>query len=366
MAKLIDFITVPAARASILWLIGEYCERVPKIAPDVLRKLAKSFIEEVNFRSFYNSRYTNLFFESTFSFQENIVKLQVLNLAVKLYLTNPEQTQLLCQYLFSLARYDENYDIRDRARFLKPFIFPANGATILSKNAKKIFLAPKPAPLLESKYQGREQYQLGSLSHYLNITANGYHDLPAFPKVAPDTSVRGVETANENSNDTQQHDNVETQWSGTNSKQSSKSNKKDKSFYSESENESSSVDESSDSSSSSETESGTDSNEDDEESGSEKSEDESNGSSDESDSGSSSGSTSGSDDGSSSNDSVDASPKQNSKKAAEQSNSKEKQKQNNAPPAKQERSNLDLLLELDDIAPGGPIMTPSLGKLNKI
>lgn len=47
MAKLIDFITVPAARASILWLIGEYCERVPKIAPDVLRKLAKSFTEEV-------------------------------------------------------------------------------------------------------------------------------------------------------------------------------------------------------------------------------------------------------------------------------------------------------------------------------
>lgn len=47
MAKLIDFITVPAARASILWLIGEYCERVPKIAPDVLRKITKSFVEEV-------------------------------------------------------------------------------------------------------------------------------------------------------------------------------------------------------------------------------------------------------------------------------------------------------------------------------
>lgn len=47
LAKLIDYITVPAARASILWLIGEYCEKVPKIAPDVLRKLAKTFTEEV-------------------------------------------------------------------------------------------------------------------------------------------------------------------------------------------------------------------------------------------------------------------------------------------------------------------------------
>lgn len=120
-----------------------------------------------------------------------MVKLQILNLSVKLYLTNPEQTELLCQYVFNLARYDENYDIRDRARFLKPFIFPAdNKETILSKNARKIFLAAKPAPLLESKYHGREQYQLGSLSHYLNIRATGYHDLPPFPIEAPDSSVR--------------------------------------------------------------------------------------------------------------------------------------------------------------------------------
>lgn len=59
---------VPMARASILWLIGEYCEHVPKIAPDVLRKMAKSFTNE-----------------------EDIVKLQIINLAAKLYLTNSKQ-----------------------------------------------------------------------------------------------------------------------------------------------------------------------------------------------------------------------------------------------------------------------------------
>lgn len=47
MAKIIDKITVSMARASILWLIGEYSDHVPKIAPDVLRKMAKSFINEV-------------------------------------------------------------------------------------------------------------------------------------------------------------------------------------------------------------------------------------------------------------------------------------------------------------------------------
>jgi len=47
MAKMTDTITVAMAKASILWLIGEYSDRVPKIAPDVLRKMAKTFISEV-------------------------------------------------------------------------------------------------------------------------------------------------------------------------------------------------------------------------------------------------------------------------------------------------------------------------------
>jgi AP-3 complex subunit beta len=49
MAKLVDSVAVPQARASILWLLGEYSERVPKIAPDVLRKMAKTFTTEVSF-----------------------------------------------------------------------------------------------------------------------------------------------------------------------------------------------------------------------------------------------------------------------------------------------------------------------------
>ena len=41
------------ARASILWLLGEYSERVPKVAPDVLRKMAKSFGSEVRFMNIH-------------------------------------------------------------------------------------------------------------------------------------------------------------------------------------------------------------------------------------------------------------------------------------------------------------------------
>lgn len=42
-------------------------------------------------------------------------------------------------------------------------------------------------------YLDRDEFQLGSLSHYLNSRAVGYMDLPTFPKVAPDSSVRNVE-----------------------------------------------------------------------------------------------------------------------------------------------------------------------------
>ncbi|XP_067871460.1 AP-3 complex subunit beta-2 isoform X2 [Heterodontus francisci] len=170
MAKLIDNIMVPMARASILWLIGEYCEHVPKIAPDVLRKMAKSFTNE-----------------------EDIVKLQIINLAAKLYLTNSKQTKLLTQYVLNLAKYDQNYDIRDRARFIRQLIVPTEKSGVLSKYAKKLFLAQKPAPVLESSFKDRDHFQLGSLSHLLNSKAGGYQELPDWPVSAPDPSVRNVE-----------------------------------------------------------------------------------------------------------------------------------------------------------------------------
>ena len=39
----------------------------------------------------------------------------------------------------------------------------------------------------------RDQYQLGTLSHVINTRATGYQELPDWPEVAPDPSVRNVE-----------------------------------------------------------------------------------------------------------------------------------------------------------------------------
>ena len=89
---------------------------ISKLAPDALRKLLKSFCEE-----------------------DDTVKLQILNFAVKLFLSNPSQTSLMFkvkillnpffsheylvsdmgliwQYVMDLCKYDMNYDVRDRAR----------------------------------------------------------------------------------------------------------------------------------------------------------------------------------------------------------------------------------------------------------
>ncbi|XP_019337721.1 AP-3 complex subunit beta-1 isoform X2 [Alligator mississippiensis] len=192
---------VPVARASILWLIGEYCERVPKIAPDVLRKMAKSFTNE-----------------------DDLVKLQILNLGAKLYLTNSKQTKLLTQYVLNLGKYDQSYDIRDRTRFIRQLIVPNEKSGALSKYAKKIFLAQKPAPLLESPFKDRDHFQLGTLSHILNTKATGYLELSNWPEVAPDPSVRNVEVIEPTK-----------EWTGLLGK--AKKEKPTKKFYSEDEDE---------------------------------------------------------------------------------------------------------------------------------
>ncbi|VDM85585.1 unnamed protein product, partial [Strongylus vulgaris] len=46
LARLIRSIQAPPARACIVWLIATHVEKVPNIAPDLLRILAKNFVNE--------------------------------------------------------------------------------------------------------------------------------------------------------------------------------------------------------------------------------------------------------------------------------------------------------------------------------
>jgi len=371
MAKLIDYINVPAARAAIIWLIGEYNEKVPLIAPDVLRKMAKSFVDE-----------------------QDVVKLQVLNLGVKLYLTNPEQTSLLCQYVFTLARYDPNYDVRDRARFLRQIIFPASGtSSVLSQHARQVFLASKPAPVPESKYRDGNNFQLGSLSHYLNMPAAGYKDLPAFPVIPPDSSVRNIAGFMQDKLPGEDSPSGRSKATSSAAGGKEKSASGEKGFLSESEDKSSAYSESGSSSGSGTSDSESDSDgsgTSDEEEEQKKQQQQpakvsakkeqlidaggievaeaspakattNNNNNAAGSSGTSDSEESSAYSGSSSDDSDSGSDNEVEMKETEAKQEKVKEKQEKKTEQPASKSNLDLLLDLDDIPPIGPVMTPSLG-----
>jgi hypothetical protein len=74
-----------------------------------------------------------------------------------------------------MAKFDQNYDLRDRPRFIRAILFPQGepGKKMKSKHAKKKYLAPKSLPTIESKFFNRDEYQLGSLSHFINARITG-------------------------------------------------------------------------------------------------------------------------------------------------------------------------------------------------
>lgn len=159
MSKLLDTVKAPDARASIIWIISEHVSQLQKTAPDVLRQLAKTFCVE-----------------------DYLVKLQILNLAVKLFITNSEQTNLLFQYILNLAKYDTSYDLRDRARIIRRIVLnTGEKAPILNENASNLFITKKPTPSVTDIIpidQDRHPFYPGSFSCALGHTTFGYKPIP--------------------------------------------------------------------------------------------------------------------------------------------------------------------------------------------
>ncbi|KAK6106243.1 Adaptin N terminal region family protein [Brugia pahangi] len=181
--RLINSVKTPQARACVIWLVATHVDKVPTLAPDVLRKMVKSFTHE-----------------------DEMVKLQTVNLAAKLWFTNHQKCELLVRHVMQLARFDQSYDVRDRCRFLRNLLFSNNK---LSKFASEIFITEKPSPTTQSTFKDREQFQLGSLSHFLNQRCRRYRDLPQFPQIAPDPSMRNTNQLEEINNDMRVIDEIE-------------------------------------------------------------------------------------------------------------------------------------------------------------
>ncbi|KAL4889477.1 ARM repeat-containing protein [Aspergillus ambiguus] len=189
----------PDARATIVWLVGEFAGLEPErnFAPDVLRIMVKDFANE-----------------------SESVKQQIILLGAKVYLhhllrnppkepestpvtqqehsnewadnenegekeqsspqTEPEEDRitLLWRYLLLLARYDTSYDLRDRARLYKALLASPSSTQL----ANLLLLAPKPVPHAPSPSETRKDLLIGSSTLIVGPDA-GLHGLRGYEKL---------------------------------------------------------------------------------------------------------------------------------------------------------------------------------------
>lgn len=223
LAKNLDTMTNPQARASIIWLVGEFAGVADEenIAPDVLRILAKGFASE-----------------------SEAAKLQIVLLAAKVYVhhlncnheeangaaelsqeavdspkpseqahengfrDNSEDSHagtealppraehpiaILWKYILLLARYDTSYDLRDRSRLYKALLAVPSSTQL----ASLLLLAPKPVPHTPSPSESRKGLLLGSGNLVIGEEAGpngltGYEALPQWVEAGdePDAKLR--------------------------------------------------------------------------------------------------------------------------------------------------------------------------------
>jgi AP-3 complex subunit beta len=223
LAKNLDTATNPRARATIIWLVGEFAgsDGDNNIAPDVLRILAKGFADEAE-----------------------PAKLQIVLLAAKVYLHHLNRTDIstetakataipvssydysqaggegfaeqdspsyplpevetehpivaLWNHILLLARYDTSYDLRDRTRLYKALLAVPSSTQL----ASLMLLAPKPIPHAPSPSESRANFTLGSASLVIGEEGGlhglrGYETLPDWVEAGkePDPSLRESDIA---------------------------------------------------------------------------------------------------------------------------------------------------------------------------
>ena len=163
LAKNLDTASDPRARATVIWLVGEYTtsSRTSDIAPDVLRLLVKGFPSE-----------------------HEKVKMQILLLAAKVYLQHQIKSQAgpsdpseesgalggtdasiknhsidkLWTHVLLLVRYDTSFDLRDRMRTYRSLLSNPESTQL----ASLLLQTDKPIPDTESPHHQLENEPLGS------------------------------------------------------------------------------------------------------------------------------------------------------------------------------------------------------------
>nr|CAX73888.1 AP-1 complex subunit beta-1 (Adapter-related protein complex 1 beta-1 subunit)protein complex 1 beta large chain) [Schistosoma japonicum] len=144
----LDTLDEPEARGSMIWIIGEYAERI-----DNADELLESFLDG-------------------FQDENTQVQLQLLTAIVKLFLKRPSDTQELVQTVLGLATQEsDNPDLRDRGYIYWRLLSTDPAA------AKEVVLAEKP--LISEETDMLEPTLLDELICHLSSLASVYHRPPS-------------------------------------------------------------------------------------------------------------------------------------------------------------------------------------------
>jgi AP-3 complex subunit beta len=145
-------------KQSVYWLLGEYACIHAKdfdLAADILRLAAQDY-----------------------SKQAYSVKLQIMNFGMQIYASNFKQKQILrilIDYILSMAKFDNNIDVRDRARYFCKLLEMTN------IDLHKLFTT-HPTFTQDIITKDNNLYDFGTVSSFFGTKMNGYNQLPDFPK----------------------------------------------------------------------------------------------------------------------------------------------------------------------------------------
>ncbi|KAL8470498.1 hypothetical protein ACS0TY_033119 [Phlomoides rotata] len=201
LVRSLDSMCAPAARAMVIWMMGEYSSiggLISKMVPTMFKYLA-----------------------GRFTLEADETKLQIINACIKVLVRakveDMSEVQIAVGYVLDLAKCDSNYDVRDRARVVKKFLSNCKGLSHLEevKDQTKfsdltyvlsgyIFGGQKKVPSDPFSYRF---YLPGSLSQIVLHAAPGYEPLPEPCSLVDDeadyspTHVQGTNTVGVRAND---------------------------------------------------------------------------------------------------------------------------------------------------------------------
>lgn len=160
----LDLLDEPEAKAAIIWIVGQYAERIEN-AEDLMENLTYSFLEEST------EVRPNLYWSFSLMTAFPQVQLALVTASVKFFIQRPNQGQKLVQKVLKWATEDiDNPDLRDRGYMYWRLLATNAGA------AKGIVMGERPPVNTDT-----DRMELGALDQLLLHTGtlgSIYHKTP--------------------------------------------------------------------------------------------------------------------------------------------------------------------------------------------